>query len=223
MKKVLVIAAHADDEALGCAGTIIKHTKKGDPVEIILLADGVGSREGDDSAKLQHLQDRCKMAEAACSLMGANNVYWLGFPDNNMDAVPLLEIVQKLEPYIQSFQPDIVYTHYRGDLNIDHQLTYRAVMTACRPLPGSSVSKIYSFEVPSSTEWTLDSVFSPNHFVDIQDELALKLEVLQIYAEEMRPFPHSRSFENVEALASYRGASVGLHAAEGFTVERSLA
>lgn len=220
--KILVVAAHPDDEVLGCGGTIIKHIKNGDLVEIILMSDGVGSRAENSVANLQDREERHKMAERASALMGVHKLSLFDFPDNMMDAVPLLDIVRKLEPYIRTLQPSIIYTHYKGDLNIDHQITYRSVMTACRPLSNSTISKIYSFEVLSSTEWTLESTFAPTHFVDIHEELPLKMEVLEIYGKEMRCFPNSRSTQAVELLAKLRGASMGLPASEAFTVERSL-
>ena len=136
---------------------------------------------------------------------------------------PLLEIVKKLEVYIQELQPNIVYTHYKGDLNIDHQVTYQAVMTACRPTPRSSITQIYLFEILSSTEWSIASTFSPTHFVDISDEFELKIKALKMYKEEIKDFPNSRSIESLTALSVFRGGSMGLNFAEAFSVERSLA
>lgn len=141
-----------------------------------------------------------------------------------MDSVPLLEIVQKLEPIIREVQPSVVYTHHHGDLNIDHRLTHAAVMTACRPVPGSSVREIYGFEVLSSTEWATQKSLSflPDYFVDITHQLRIKLDALGVYAEEMRNPPHSRSMAHAEVLAHHRGYSVGVDAAEAFEVYRII-
>jgi LmbE family N-acetylglucosaminyl deacetylase len=141
-----------------------------------------------------------------------------------MDSVPLLDIVQDLEPLIQRIAPRLVYTHHHGDLNIDHQMTQRAVMTACRPQPGRSVKEIYGFEVLSSTEWALPqhAPFLPNFFIDISTHLPSKLQALAAYGEEMQLAPHSRSLEHIEFLARHRGHSMGLKAAEAFVVYRII-
>ena len=220
-KSILVIAAHADDEALGCGGMIARHVAEGDNVSLILMADGVHSRPG---ASRVDLDRRVAAAEKAHSILGIKIVHMLGFPDNRMDSVPLLEIVQVLEPLIKSIAPSIVYSHYHGDLNIDHRRTYEAVMTACRPQPGSSVKEIYGFEVLSSTEWGLQpsGSFSPSLYVDISDLLAIKIRALEAYSEEMRQVPHTRSIDHAKYLAWHRGYSVGVAAAEAFVVYRII-
>ena len=223
--KVLVVAAHPDDEALGCGGTIARHAAAGDDVAVAIMADGVSSRpirsDVDRAAEFAARREALKNAANALGLHRHVHASWgldLRLPDNRMDSVDLIDIVKELEGVLQSFPAEIIYTHHGGDLNIDHRITHQAVMTACRPMPGASVKAIYAFEVPSSTEWASDSLppFRPNHFVDISATLDKKLEALQAYAEEMRPFPHPRSFEAVQALAAWRGASVGLKAAEAF-------
>ena len=137
----------------------------------------------------------------------------------------MLRVVQAIEKKVFDIRPNIIYTHHFGDLNIDHQLTHAAVMTACRPQPNFSVKEIYSFEVLSSTEWQslgIEKAFIPNYYVDITNTIKLKFLALNSYHEELRDYPHSRSLEAVEALAKYRGASVGVPAAEAFKVERII-
>lgn len=221
MKTVLVVAAHADDEVLGCGGTIARHVQEGDAVHLVLMADGVHSRRGSSESDLAR---RIEASKRAQSILGVSSSQSLELPDNKMDSVPLLETVQKLEPIIQEIQPSIVYTHHHGDLNIDHRLTHVAVMTACRPVPGSSVREIYGFEVLSSTEWATQqsSPFLPDCFVDITHHLRTKLNALEVYAEEMRASPHSRSMAHVEVLARHRGYSIGVDAAEAFEVYRII-
>jgi LmbE family N-acetylglucosaminyl deacetylase len=218
-KSILVIVAHADDEVLGCGGTIARHVAEGDAVYIIFMADGVGSRGNAQSAELQR---RNEARDAALKILGVTEWHVLDFPDNRMDSVPLLEVVQALEPIVSKIQPERVYTHHHGDLNVDHRVTHQAVLTACRPLPGSSVREILVFEVISSTEWATPGLapLIPNAFVDISEYLPKKLEALAAYELEMRAAPHSRSVGHVESLARHRGNSVGVEAAEGFEVVR---
>jgi LmbE family N-acetylglucosaminyl deacetylase len=218
---VLVVAAHPDDEVLGCGGTLARHAAAGDRVHFVFAADGVASRlHADDAAH----EERLQAAARAATLLGAGSVDFLGFPDNRLDAVPLLDLVQKLEALIERIKPSIVYTHHAGDLNVDHRMTQAAVLTACRPLPGSTVREIYAFEVLSSTEWAVGEThpFVPNHFVDIGAHLHRKLEALDAYRVEMRLPPHSRSVEHVRVLAAHRGYTAGVDAAEAFMTLRVI-
>jgi LmbE family N-acetylglucosaminyl deacetylase len=219
MKTILVVAAHADDEALGCGGTIAKHVAQGDTVYAVFLADGVTSRPG--SNKCQQAA-RDSAAQRAHKILGIKKSFMLGFPDNRMDSVPLLDIVQKLEWVVSEVQPQVVYTHHCCDLNIDHQITHQAVLTACRPVPGSPIKEIYSFEILSSTEWNTSAriFFYPNLFVDISQHLEVKMKALAAYELEMRDPPHPRSVVNARRLAELRGSCVGVTAAEAMMVVR---
>ncbi len=220
-KIILVIAAHADDEALGCGGTIARHVIEGDIVHAVFLADGVSSRLGIESSELN---ERMAASEKARQILGITSNTYLGLPDNRLDSLALIEVIQQLEPIIKKLQPDIVYTHHHGDLNVDHRITHQAVLTVCRPMPGSCVQAIYAFEVMSSTEWATPAAepFLPNHYVEISNFLNTKMEALRSYAKEMCATPHSRSMENLIHLASYRGNSVGVSAAEAFVTVRSV-
>lgn len=220
-KKVLIVAAHTDDEALGCGGTIAKHVVQGDTVYAVFLADGVTSRP---EASAQELEERNAAAAKAHLVLGIKKSYMLGFPDNRMDSVTLLDIVQKLEGVLEKVKPEVVYTHHSGDLNIDHRVTHQAVLTACRPVPGASVKEIYAFEVLSATEWNTPGVtpFIPNVFIDISGHLETKMEALAAYELEMRREPHARSLGNSRRLAEFRGFCVGVAAAESFALVRSV-
>jgi len=220
-KTVLIVAAHTDDEALGCGGTIAKHVAQGDEVYAVFLADGVTSRA---DANVKELKERNAAAARAHRVLGIDKSYMLGFPDNRMDSVPLLDIVQKLENVLEKVQPEIVYTHHSGDLNVDHRVTHQAVVTACRPVPDATVKEIYAFEVLSATEWNTPGMipFIPNVFVDISDHLETKMEALAAYELEMRSEPHTRSLVNARRLAEFRGSCVGVGAAESFGLVRSL-
>jgi len=148
----------------------------------------------------------------------------LGLPDNRLDTVPLLDVVKHIEAFVDEIGPDIVYTHHAGDLNIDHRIVHLATLTACRPLPGSTVKSLLCFETPSSSEWGSDKPsFAPNKWVNIHETIQQKVDALGAYGQEMRPFPHARSIEAIRALAKMRGASVGLSAAESFMIIREVA
>jgi LmbE family N-acetylglucosaminyl deacetylase len=216
--RVLALVAHPDDEVLGVGGTLARHAAQGQNVYIAFLADGVGARSGDKAAA----ERRAAASRQAAKILGAHPPRFLGFEDQRLDAVELLDIVRKVEALIEEIQPVIVYTHHHGDLNLDHVICQRAVMTACRPLPGSPVRRIYAMEVASSTEWAPGEVFNPTRFVDVSSMMDIKRRALEAYAEEMRPFPHARSFDALDALARWRGSSVGLTAAEAFAVLREI-
>ena len=220
MKTILVVAAHGDDEVLGCGGTIAKHTSIGDNVHLIIMADGVTSR-GSNAGQGK----RDDATQKSADVLGIKKVHRLGLPDNKMDSLALLDIVQPLETIISDVKPEMIYTHHSGDLNIDHVLTNKAVMTACRPQPGHPVKTIYSFEVLSSTEWAEKSVsnsFNPNVYIDISQHIKTKLKALKCYDMEMRDAPHARSYKAAEVKAQSRGYEVGLEYAEAFTLIRDI-
>ena len=226
-KRILVVAAHPDDEVLGVGGTIIRHAEKGDEVKILLMAEGLTSRAAQRNvASFQSELDALhKNAARVAQALGAESTKLFNFPDNRMDGVELLDIVKAIESEIDDFCPEIVYTHHAGDVNIDHLRTHEAVVTACRALPGQSVRELYFFETPSSTEWqiqTSDKVFLPTLYVDIADVFERKRKVLEFYAAEMRDYPHSRSYKAVEILARCRGYAAGLELAEAFSVGRII-
>ncbi len=226
-KSVLVVVAHPDDEVLGCGGTIAKHVKNGDKINVVILAEGITSRSEKRDAKKysKKLVELRNVAHVANKILGVNSLFLHNFPDNRMDSVDLLDVVKVIEIFINKFKPSIIYTHHGGDLNVDHRITYQAVVTACRPIPKSCVKRILSFEIASSTEWQppyFNNPFTPNWFVDITKTLHLKLEALKVYKFEMREYPHSRSIKALEYLARWRGASVGFCAAEAFILTRNL-
>lgn len=218
MKTILVIAAHSDDEVIGCAGTIAKHVYNGNNVHVIFMTDGVSSRGLQDNSEPR----RSQSSQESARLLGVTSIHQFDFPDNRMDSVPLIEITKVIEMSIDKIKPEVIYTHHIGDLNIDHQITHKAVMTACRPQFDYSVKEIYAFEVLSSTEWQTPGYlpFTPNIFVDISHHIEIKKQVLTIYKEEMRLVPHARSIENILRLASFRGNSVGVEFAEAFIALR---
>lgn len=227
-ERVAVIAAHPDDEILGCGGTIARHAAAGATVSVLIVAEGATSRSAQRmrEAHAPDLQDLAACAHAAHAAVGTRHLSLLDFPDNRLDSVDFLDIVKAIETFLAAAAADTVYTHFPHDLNIDHRLVSEAVQTACRPQPGATTRRLFFFEVASSTEWRLagpGTTFSPNYFVDIEATLDKKLQALSAYHPEMRPWPHARSLAAVEHLARWRGASVGVPAAEAFVVGRQLA
>ena len=227
VNSVLVVVAHPDDEVLGCGGTIARHADAGDQVQVLIVAEGATSRQ-DQRDRLQagdELFTLAQAAQTAGSILGAAGVELLDLPDNRLDSLHRLDLIKRIEQHIDRHQPQLVYVHHAGDVNVDHRRLHEAVVTACRPTPGHPVKRLLSFEVASSTEWQppgSSSAFQPNWFVDISEQWQLKRAALEAYASEMRPWPHARSIDAVEHLARWRGAQVGVEAAEAFCLLRQL-
>jgi LmbE family N-acetylglucosaminyl deacetylase len=224
--KVLVVAAHPDDEVLGCGGTIARLTKDGQEVYIAILGEGVTSRyrrrEEADKKLVAALQAKSRKV---AKYLSVKKVSFFGLPDNRFDTVPLLDIVKIVEDLVNRLRPEVIYTHHGGDLNIDHKIVHRAVLTATRPVPNCPVKEIYSFEVPSATEWAFQQfqpVFHPNVFADISGTLETKIKALQLYESEVQPFPHPRSPQVLRAMAQRWGSIAGLKAAEAFQLVRAI-
>ena len=227
MSRVLIVAAHPDDEVLGCGGAIARHVDSGDQVQVLIVAEGSTSRQKvrDRAQVRDELSALTKAAQAAGSILGAASVELLDLPDNRLDSLDRLDLIKLIEERVDNYQPGSVYVHHAGDVNIDHRRLHEAVVTACRPTPGHVVRRLLSFEVVSSTEWQSSGsapAFQPNWFVDISDQWERKREALEAYSSEMRSWPHARSFEAVEHLARWRGAQVGVEAAEAFCLLRQL-
>jgi len=224
-KSALVVAAHPDDEVLGCGGTMARLASEGWAVHVLIAAEGATSRglTRDRESRQGELSELARAAHAANALLGAASVTLGDLPDNRMDSVDLLDVVKVIEAAVDRYRPRLVFTHHRGDLNVDHTVLHDAVATACRPLPGSCVRQLLFFEVASSTEWRPSGEgFVPNVFYDISAHLPAKLRALEAYASEMREFPHARSIRALEALALWRGASCGHAAAEAFSAGRII-
>ena len=224
-KKVLVIAAHPDDEVLGCGGTIARHADAGDQVNVLIVAEGATSRQlqRDRIQASEELSALEEAAKTAGSILGAAGVELLDLPDNRLDSVDRLDLIKQIEDRIDQHQ--VIYVHHAGDVNVDHRRLHEAVVTACRPTPGQSVRRMLSYEVASSSEWQPPysaPTFTPNWFIDISREWDRKREALLAYSSEMRAWPHARSLEAVEHLARWRGAQVGVQAAEAFFLLRQV-
>ena len=223
-KKILVVAAHPDDEILGCGGTVARLIREKHEAYVLVLGEGVTSRgeernKKSNAAALQKLKREARMAN---SIIGVKDVIIKGLPDNRFDTMPFLDVVKLVEKVKKEIKPAVIFTHYRNDLNIDHRITCEAVLTATRPMPGECVKKIYSFEVLSSTEYSYPLTFSPDTFFDITDTIKLKLKAFAEYKSEICKYPHPRSVEGVELSAKTWGIRCGLYLVEAFETIRII-
>lgn len=227
MKTVLIVAAHPDDEVLGVGGTAARHAAQGDSVFALILGEGQTSRgEHREDVGRDIVCGLHKNTIESAAAIGFKEVFFTDFPDNRFDSVDLLDMVKAVEKKLREISPQIVYTHYSGDLNIDHERTARAVLTATRPMLDCCVEEIYAFETLSSSEWNFDysrqPVFCPNVFVDITDCYDKKEQAMKCYVSEICEFPHPRSLVGMDALSKMRGMAAGMERAEAFMLVRSV-
>lgn len=228
--RILIVAAHPDDEVLGAGGAIAWHRRRGDAVFILITGAGVGARYATNQEALAaagspafiRLREEMRRAH---EVLRVTRTFQRQFPDNRFDSVDLLDLVKAVEEVKSQVRPQIVYTHHAGDLNVDHRLICEAVLTACRPVAGETVERILSFEVLSSTEWAPprpDRAFVPNVFLDISPVLDRKLKAMACYRSELKPMPHPRSLEAIRHQAKLWGAKVGVGSAEAFLLLREM-
>ncbi len=222
LTNIAVIAAHPDDEVLGFGGTMHRISSKGGAVSVLILATGLAARQTDGTVDATALTQLREHAESANTLLGVRDLQFADFPDNRMDTVALLDVVQRVEAFLEGVRPDAVFTHHVGDLNVDHQITSKAVQTACRSLPGFAPTIIHG-EVLSSTEYALsEDQIQPNLYVELGASLEKKVAAMACYNEELRDFPHPRSLEAIRAQATLRGTQSGVSAAEAFRIIRKV-
>jgi len=223
-KSILVIAAHPDDEVLGCGGAVARLVNEGHKAYVLILGEGITARGSKRSvAKFKkEIRELKVQAKRANKIIGVSNIFHYEFPDNRFDSVALLDIVKIIEKVKNKVNPYTVFTHHYNDLNVDHRITYSAVLAACRPLKGDTVKEIYSFEIPSSTEWNYPNKFNPNCFIDISQTLELKIKALQCYRAELKKFPHPRSEEVLRVISRKWGSVVGYDYIEAFELIRRI-
>jgi LmbE family N-acetylglucosaminyl deacetylase len=215
-RRVLVIAAHPDDEVLGCGGTVALHTKAGDDVTSVIMCEGESLRYGQNGVgQTEHIR-------LAAEALGVRDVRALGFADQRLDTLPLTELICPLDRIVKEVQPQVVYCQWGGDINRDHHLLFQAALVATRPT-ACWVQAVYAFDTASSTEWAYPRTFTADTWVDISATLELKLAAMACYTSEVRPYPHPRSIEALRHRAHAWGNQQCLEAAEAFmTVRRTL-
>ena len=212
-KSILIVSPHADDEVIGMGATISQFSQLGSLVRILILADGVTSRD----ELRESLVERKKSAEKAYKYLGISEFQFMDFPDNKLDTLPILDLIKTIEKSINKFQPTSIFTTSFKDLNIDHQIAAKAVITAARPKIDNCVRAVFHFEVQSSTGWNFHvNSFKPNFFVDISKHYMKKENALTYFKQELEAFPSPRSLENILNLNKYRGSVIGKNYAEAF-------
>lgn len=224
MNHILVIAAHPDDEIYGMGGTIAKLVSEGKKVSLLIVTDGSTAQYRDSKNLEQILQKKKQETANAAKQVGISAIYYGNLPDMRLDQTEHIAVNRVIENVIDEIRPDTVFTHFWGDVNLDHQCVYRSTLVAARPTAGQSVKELYCYRVPSSTEWqtTPHNAFIPNCFVDISAHTDQKTAAILAYETEIRAYPHPRSAQAVHALDTATGLRCGLGAAEEFILLRKV-
>jgi len=225
MEKILIVAAHPDDETLGCGGVISKYISEGSKIKILVLGEGSTCRYEDIDSKQAKLalEERNYNAMLALQELGIDDFDFVNLPCGRFDQVPILNINKILERVIREFKPDTIFTHSEHDSNNDHRIVFRSTIMAARPCGEHIVSRLFSYEVPSSSEWSYSDVFRPNYFVALTEKhLGTKWSALEQYKGEMREFPFPRSWTGIKTLARQRGMQSGVIYAEAFLLIRGF-
>ena len=214
-ERVLVIAAHPDDELLGCGGTVALHTRAGDLVTAVIVCEGESLRYPQGVGQAEHTR-------RAAAALGVTDVRVLGFPDQKLDTFPLTDVIAPLQEIVREVRPRIVYGQFGGDANRDHDILFRALLVATRPVE-PYIETVYAFDTASSTEWGYPRSFVPDTWVEITDTLEQKIAAMACYESEVREYPHPRSLDALRHRARAWGNQSCLDAAEVFmTVRRVL-
>jgi LmbE family N-acetylglucosaminyl deacetylase len=222
-KRVLVFAAHPDDEVLGCGGALAKLIDQGYLARSVFFTNGVSSRKKNTFKK--NILERRNNAIKVAKKLKCEAPTFYNFPDNALDSIPILNVIKKIEKEILDYKPNIIFTHYDKDLNVDHQIISKAVTTATRPVSKNYLETLLFFETLSSTEWTnssIESAFVPNFFIDIENYILTKKNLMKEYKAELRNWPHPRSIKGIEILANYRGLMCGKKNAEAFVLSKNF-
>ena len=222
---ILVIAAHPDDEVYGMGGTIAKRSEVGDEVHVLIVTDGCTAQYRNDPRLPELLAQKRLEAQRANRILGVKQVHFGDLPDMRLDTVPHVEVNQLIEETVDAVAPDVVYTHFYGDVNLDHQMVYRSTLVAVRPVQGQTVRELYCYRVPSSTEWNPQlshTAFLPNVMVDITDYAARKEAALLAYQTEARAYPHPRSAQYVRETDRVCGLQWGIGSSEAFMLLRKI-
>jgi LmbE family N-acetylglucosaminyl deacetylase len=215
MKKVIVISAHPDDETLGAGGTLLKHVNEGDQINWLIVTD-VFEEEGFSK---ERVLTRKEEIEIVSKMYGYKNVYKLGYPTMKLNDTVLFDLVNKISKIFQELKPEIIYVMNRSDAHSDHRIVFDSVMSCTKSFRYPYIKKILMYECLSETEFAPiipERVFQPNYFVDITNFIEKKVEIMKMFVSELGEHPFPRSIKNIESLASYRGATIGVSHAEAF-------
>lgn len=225
-ERVLVIAAHPDDEVLGMGGTIAKYVSGGATVGLLVITDGSTLQYKDDPKLNEIIGTKKNETKNSADVLGISEIFYGGMPDMKLDITAHSEVNDLIERVIVSFRPNIVFTHFEGDINRDHQCVYQSTLVACRPIPGQGVKELYSYSVPSSTEWNAQNprtAFVPNCYIDISGGCEdKKYRAMECYKTELREYPHPRNIEALKILDRAVGLQAGMRLAESFVLHRML-
>lgn len=219
-KNILIIAPHPDDEVLGCGGIIRKLVNEGNKVYVLISSRG--STKLFDQCKVENV--RLEALEAH-KLLGISKTFFLEYPAPELDTVPIADLSRDFSKIIAENNIDVLFLPHRGDIHNDHKVVFNAGLVAARPVGNYTIKEIYCYETLSETEWAApfgEDAFIPNYFVQIEETYALKVRALACFKSQMREFPNPRSLESIEALAKFRGATVGFHYAEAFMIIRQI-
>ena len=223
--RILVVAAHPDDEIYGMGGTMAKLAAQGHELHVLIVTDGCTAQYAGRPDLPEIIEKKHREAVEANALLGVKQVHFGTFPDMRLDTVPHVELNRLIENTVDAVQPDVVYTHFYGDVNLDHQMVYRSTLVAVRPVPGQRVKALYCYDVPSSTEWSpqlAQTAFLPNTMVDISGYEDVKEQALTAYQTEMRAYPHPRSARYVRETDRAKGLQWGLGNSESFQLLRKI-
>lgn len=228
-KRIMIVVAHPDDELLGLGATMHRLIKDYNvKTHVVILGEGITSRSNERDLDLweEELAIHRENIKNAQKAIGFHTTSIFDFPDNRFDTVALLDIIKVVEVEKDKFQSEVIFTHHGGDVNIDHQRTFEAVMTACRPMHDEITKTIVTFETPSGTEWRLPSDphhFLPNLFFSVsQENLDAKIKGMECYEFERREYPHPRSPEALKIQAQRWGVTIGNSFAEAFCLVRCI-
>lgn len=214
-KRILVVAAHPDDELLGIGGTVIKHNQKGDTVRAVIMCEGESLRYSKDVGMNRATQE-------AAEILGFEKVYTPKFPDQKLDTFTLTELITPLEKIAEEFKPNIIYCQSACDANRDHKILFEAANIAFRPLD-NWIEEFYTFYTVSSTEWGYPRNFTPDTWIDISDVIEKKIQAFERYKSETRIYPHPRSSKSLEYQAHFWGNQCCMDSAEVLmTIRRTI-
>lgn len=206
---VLTVIAHPDDEILGMGGTICKHIEAGDKVSIIVIT------EPNEDYTMEYKESKRVAEKKVDKLLGTIR-YHLDYPTVSLNTIPFGEFNKRINHFIERINPEIIYTHFKGDINQDHRIIYEACLVSTRP---HKRIKLVCFETISETEWG-DQPFKPNYYVDIADYMHKKIEAFSYYETEVKSLPHPRNGAGIITLANLRGLESGYGLAEAFRIVR---